>query len=43
MMVDETRMADSFRDYIRPLIKGEVEIKYQDGVALLTNLKKIKA
>lgn len=42
MMKDVTRMDDSFREYIRPLINGEVELKYKDGIAQLTNLKRIK-
>ena len=42
MMKDATRMDDSFREYIRPLINGEVTLKCKDGIALLTNFKRIK-
>ena len=42
MMKDATRMDESFREYIRPLINGEVTLKCEDGVALLTNFKRVK-
>ena len=42
MMKDVTRMDDSFREYIRPLINGEVELKCKNGIALLTNFKRVK-
>lgn len=42
MMRDATRMDESFREYIRPLIEGEVELKYENGVALLSQFKRIK-
>ena len=42
MMRDVTRMDDSFREYIRPLINGEVQLKCKDGIALLTNFKRVK-
>ena len=42
MMKDVTRMDESFRQYIRPLINGEVQLKCKDGVALVTNFKYIK-
>ena len=42
MMVDDTRMAESFRDYIRPLIVGEVPLKCENGIALVTNFKKVR-
>ena len=42
MMKDVTRMDESFREYIRPLINGEVQLKYKDGIALLTNFKRVK-
>ena len=41
MMKDATRMDESFREYIRPLINGEVELKYKDGIALLSNFKRV--
>lgn len=42
MMQDSSRMADSFRDYLRPLIEGEVEIKYNNGIAEMAKFKKVK-
>ena len=42
MMKDATRMDESFRQYIRPLINGEVQLKYKDGIALVTNFKYVK-
>lgn len=42
MLQDKTRMADSFREYLRPLILGEVEIEYEGGIAVLAELKKVK-
>ena len=41
MMRDVTRMDDSFRQYIRPLINGEVQLKCKDGIALTTTLKRV--
>ena len=32
-MQDKTRMSDEFRQYLRPLIKGEVDVKFKDGIA----------
>ena len=42
MIVDATRMSDSFRDYLRPLVQGEVKLVYKDGIAPVTNFKRIK-
>ena len=42
MIHDKTRMADSFREYLKPLIQGEVEIEYEDGIAVLAELEKVK-
>ena len=42
MIVDATRMSDSFRDYLRPLVQGEVKLTYKDGIAPVTNFKRIK-
>ena len=42
MIIDNTRMSDSFRDYLRPLVQGEVKLIYKDGIAPVTNLKRIK-
>ena len=42
MIIDNTRMSDSFRDYLRPLVQGEVKLIYKDGIAPVANLKRIK-
>ena len=42
MIIDNTRMSDSFRDYLRPLVQGEVKLIYKDGIAPVTELKRIK-
>ena len=42
MIIDNTRMSDSFRDYLRPLVQGEVKLIYKDGIAPVTQLKRIK-
>ena len=42
MMKDVTRMDESFRDYVRPLINGEVTLKFKDGIALVTNFKRVR-
>ena len=42
MIIDNTRLSDSFRDYLRPLVQGEVKLIYKDGIAPVTNLKRIK-
>ena len=42
MIVDNTRMSDSFRDYLRPLVQGEVKLIYKDGIAPVSNFKRIK-
>lgn len=41
MMKDATRMDQSFRDYILPLIQGEVEITYKEGITQFTKFEKI--
>ena len=38
-MQDKTRMSDEFRQYLRPLIKGEVDVKFKDGIALVSMFK----
>lgn len=43
MMCDKTKMSEEFRNYLRPLVEGEVTLKCKNGVALVTNLKRIKA
>ena len=40
-MYDKTRMSDAFREYLRPLIEGNVHLKYHGGIVLLTNFKKV--
>ena len=40
MMQGKKRMADSFREYLRPLIQGEVELSYKGGIVELTTFKK---
>ena len=42
MIIDATRMSDSFRDYLRPLVQGEVKLTFKDGIAPVTKLKRIK-
>ena len=41
MMVDNTRMSQEFRDYVAPLIVGEVELKTKDGIVTMANWKKV--
>ena len=41
MIVDHTRMSEEFRNYIRPLLEGEVKLVTKDGVALMANFKKV--
>ena len=42
MIIDATRMSDSFKDYLRPLVQGEVKLVYKDGIAPVSNFKRIK-
>ena len=42
LMQDKTRFSDKFREYLRPLIEGEVEIKYVNGIAQMAEWKKVK-
>lgn len=41
-MQDKTRMSDEFRQYLKPLIKGESQIKFVDGIALVSMWKYVK-
>ena len=41
MMVDNTRMSQEFKDYIAPLIEGEVELKTKNGIVLMADWKKV--
>lgn len=43
MIVDETRMSESFREYLRPLVEGEVDIKFEKGTFLSARFKYVKA
>lgn len=42
MRKDKTQFSEKFREYLRPLIEGEVEIKYENGIAKMAKFKKIK-
>lgn len=42
LMVDKTRFSEKFRDYIRPLIEGEVTLKTKNGIALMAKFKGVK-
>ena len=41
MIICKTRLSDSFRDYISPLLEGEVELVTENGVAKMANFKKV--
>ena len=41
LMFDKTRFSDKFREYLRPLIEGEVTLKCKDGIALVSQFKYI--
>jgi 6-phosphofructokinase 1 len=40
MMQDKHRMSDKFREYLRPLIQGNIHLIWKDGIVELTNFKK---
>ena len=42
MMIDETRMAESFKEYCLPLIQGEIEVEYENGIIKSAVLKKVR-
>lgn len=42
MMIDETRMAESFKEYCLPLIQGEIEVEYEQGIIKSAVLKKVR-
>lgn len=42
MMVDDTRMASSFKDYCLPLIQGEINVEYENGIIKAAVLKKVR-
>ena len=39
MFKDKTRMSEEFRDYLRPLVQGEVQLVYEDGIAKVSHFK----
>ena len=41
MMVDDTRMSQEFRDYVAPLIEGEVPLITKNGIVTMANWKKV--
>lgn len=41
MMGDNTHMSPEFKEYLSPLIEGEVTLKCVDGIACVTRLKRI--
>lgn len=42
MMIDETKMAPSFKEYCLPLIQGEIDVEYENGIIKCAELKKVK-
>ncbi len=40
MMYDHHRMSDAFRDYLRPLIRGNLHLNYVGGIVELTEFEK---
>lgn len=42
MIKDNTQMDESFRKYCLPLIQGEINVIYENGIIKSANLKKIK-
>ena len=41
MFCDKTRMSEEFRKYLRPLIQGEVDLVYENGIAKVSHFKKV--
>ena len=39
---DKTRMSDDFRNYLRPLVQGEINLKYKDGLAQVSKFKYVR-
>lgn len=39
---DKTRMSDAFREYLRPLVQGEIDIKCKDGLAQVSKFKYVR-
>ncbi len=42
LMMDKTRFTEEFRDYIRPLVNGEVELVSKNGVYLVSTFKYVR-
>ncbi len=42
MMCDDTKMDKSFKEYCFPLIQGEIDISYENGIIKSAVLKKVK-
>ncbi len=42
-LCDQTKMSDKFKQYLAPLINGEINIKYENGIICFTKFKFIKA
>lgn len=42
MICDNTRMSEVYREYLRPLIEGEVNVEYSHGIALESCFKYVK-
>ena len=42
LICDRTRFTEKFREYIRPLIEGEVDLKYENGIATMAKFKYVK-
>ena len=40
MIGGKTGMTDAFKKYLRPLIQGEINVKYKDGVIETATLEK---
>ncbi len=41
MFQDKTRMSEEFRKYLRPLVQGEVQLAYENGIAKVSNFRKV--
>ena len=41
MIIDNTRMTEKFKDYIKPLITGEVKLVSENGIAKMAKFKKV--
>jgi len=39
---DKTRMSDAFREYLKPLVQGEIDIKCKDGLAQVSKFKYVR-